>query len=332
MAIERYPARQQPMRALAAGLLTLALAMQAHAATPRIGFLSPSTPEGSEFVIAAFRKGLEESGYIVGTNIAIEARYANDRFEDLPRLARELVASNVDVLATYVTQASVAGKRATATIPIVMISVSDPVASGLVPSLSRPGGNVTGTSAPFTGSAGKALQFLKEAIPKAQRVAVVWNPGNSVFQAQVLEETHNAAQSLGIELSRFEARDAQSLERALAAIAEQRFAAVSILPDPVFAASWARIAALTQSLRLPSVTVSSSYAEAGGLLTYGPSIPQMARKSAGYVAKILRGASPGGLPVEQSNDYELVINLRTAKQIGVAMPQSLRLHANRLIE
>jgi putative ABC transport system substrate-binding protein len=179
---------------------TLLCPVHAHsdAGSPRIGFLSPSTPEGSAVVLAALRQGLREHGYIEGTNITIELRFGNNRFDRLPGLARELVDMPVDVLVTYVTQASIAAKQITGTIPIVMIGVGDPVASGLVSSLSRPGANVTGTSGAFSESAGKRLQLLKEAVPSLQRVAILWNPANPIFQKQILEETNAAARQLGL--------------------------------------------------------------------------------------------------------------------------------------
>lgn len=305
---------------------------QSQPASPRIGFLSPSTPEGTAFVLEGLRQGLREHGYVEETNVTIESRYAYNQFDRLPELARELIALPVDLLVTYVTQASIAAKQSTATIPIVMIGVSDPVASGLVSSLSRPGANITGTSGAFTGLAGKCVQLLKESIPGLSRIAILRNPANRVFQTQMLEETKASARQLGIELQLFEASDPQSIEAAFAAISKQRVAAVSVLPDPIFAANWARIAALATKSRLPSVTVSSAYAEAGGLMSYGPSLTDLARGTAGYVAKILKGAKPAELPIERPRKFELVINLKTAKQIGLTMPQPLRLRADRLIE
>lgn len=299
---------------------------------PRIGFLAPSSPEGSAFVLEGLRQGLRDHGYAEGTHVTIEPRFANDRFDRLPALARELVDAKVDVLVTFVTQASIAAKQATSTIPIVMLGVSDPVASGLVASLSRPGGNITGASGAFTGLAGKCVQLLREMIPGARRLAVLWNPDNRVFQAQMLDETRASARELGVELLLFEARDAHSIEAALAAMSKQRIPALIVLPDPVFAANWARIAVLATRARMPSVTVSNAYANAGGLMTYGPNLADTARAAAAYVAKILRGAKPAELPIEQPTKFELVINLRTAKQIGLAVPQPLRLRADRLIE
>lgn len=303
-----------------------------HAAGPRIGFLSPGTPEGTAGVLAGLREGLREHGFVDGANVAIEVRYANERFDRLPELARELAALPVDVVVTYVTQASLAARQVTKTIPIVMVGVSDPLASGLVASLSRPGGNVTGTSAPFSESAGKGLEILKEAVPGLRRVAIVWNPANEVFVSQMLAETRAAAQRLGLDLAPVQANDSASIDRAFAEIAKLRVDAVNVLGDPVLAASWPRIAALTTKLRLPSVTVSAAYAEAGGLMTYGPSLSDSARVAGGHVAKILRGARAGDLPVERSVKFELVINARTAKAIGYAIPPSLRLRADRIIE
>jgi putative ABC transport system substrate-binding protein len=283
-------------------------------------------------VLAGLRQGLREHGYIDGINITIETRFADNRFDRLPDLARELIGLPVDVLVTFVTQASIAAKEKTQTIPIVMVGVGDPVASGLVASLSRPGANVTGTSGAFSESAGKRLQLLKEAIPGLQRVAVLWNPANSIFQTQILEETKAAARPLGIELQLFEAHDAETIEKAFTAMSKQRVSAVDVLPDPMFATNWARIAALATRTRLPSVTMSSAYAEAGGLMTYGASIPELARGAGGYVAKILNGAKPTELPVVRPTKWELVINTVAAKQIGLTVPPSLRLRADRLIE
>jgi putative ABC transport system substrate-binding protein len=304
---------------------------QPAAANLRIGFLSPSTADGSRFILDSLRQGLREHGLAEGSGVAIEARFADDRFERLPALARELVDLPVDVLVTYVTQASLAARQATHQIPIVMIGVSDPVASGLVASLSRPGGTITGTSGAFTGMTGKGIQLMREALPGLRRAALLWNPGNRVFQAQMLEEAQASARRLGIALHLFEATGPESIDTAFAAIAKQRLPVV-VLPDPVFAASWARIAALAAQSGLPSVTVSVSYAEAGGLMTYGPSLTELARRSAGYVAKVVKGAKAAEMAIERPTKFELVINLKTANRIGLTVPQALRLRADRLIE
>ena len=317
---------------LLAVLLLSSFGGHAGAASPRVGFLAPGTPESSAPVLAGLRQGLRENGYVEGTDITIDARYAYGKFDRLPDLARELIKLPVDVLVTYVTDASIAASKNSKTIPIVMVGVSDPVASGLVVSLSRPGGNITGTSGVFAEGAGRRLQFLKETIPGTMRVAVLWNPENRVFQSQVLRETEAAARTLGLQLRLFEAHDAASIETAFVAIAKYEIAALNVLPDPIFAVHHARIAELALKARLPSVSANSAFAEAGGLMAYGPSIPQLGRDAAKYVAKILRGANAADLPIEQPTKFELVINMKTAKQIGITVPQSLMVSADRLLE
>jgi len=283
-------------------------------------------------MLEGLREGLREHGYADGSNVTIETRYANGQFDALPELARELIGLPVDVLVAFVTQASIAAKDNTKKIPIVMVGVSDPVASGLVSSLSRPGGNVTGTSGMFSESSGKRLELLAEAIPGARRVAVLWNPANRVFQMQLIQETEAAARPLGIQLRMFEARDAESIEKAFATIAKERFSGLNVLPDPTLASHSARIAALAAKAGLPSMSGNSVYAEAGGLMTYGPSFRELARSAAGYVAKILKGAKPAELPVERPTKFELVINMKTAKQLGITVPRALQRRADRMIE
>jgi putative ABC transport system substrate-binding protein len=305
---------------------------RADAAGLRIGFLSPSTSEYAASQLAGLREGLREYGYVDGTNISIESRFANDQLDRLPDLARELIGLRVDVLVASVTQASIAAKENTKTIPIVMIGVSDPVASGLVTSLSHPGGNVTGTSGMFSEGAGKRLELLNEAVPGIRRVAVLWNPTNRVFQLQLIRETEAAARQLGIQLQMFEARDLASIEKMFATISKERALGLNVLPDPTLGAHAARIAALAEKAQLPSVGGGSPYAEAGGLIGYGASLRESARNAGGYVAKILKGAKPAELPIEQPTKFELVINMRTAKQLGLTIPQSLKIRADRLIE
>jgi putative ABC transport system substrate-binding protein len=283
-------------------------------------------------VLEGLREGLREHGYVEGINIAIESRYANNRFDRLPDLARELIGLPVDVLVTFVTQATIAARDNTKTIPIVMIGVSDPVASGLVTSLSRPGGNVTGTSGMSSDVAGKQLQLLNDAIPGVRRIAVLWNPANKVFQMQLMQETQAAARPLGIELKMFEAHDSESIERAFVAISKERFSGLNVLVDPTLSAQGAQIAALAAKARLPSMSGISAFAEAGGLMSYGPSFTELARGAGNYVAKILKGAKPAELPVERPTKFEFVINMQTAKQIGLVMPASLRLQADRAID
>jgi putative ABC transport system substrate-binding protein len=326
------------IRRLASRILLLAVVVlcsvhaQSHAADPRIGFLSPGTPESTASMLAGLRQGLREHGFVDGTNITIESRFAHFQFDRLPDLARELIGLPVDVLVTNVTQATIAARDNTKTIPIVMVGVSDPVASGLISSLSRPGGNVTGTSGMFAEGAGKRLELLNEAVPGLRRVGVLWNPANRVFQLQVIRETEAAARALGIQLQLFEAGDLASIERVFATISRERVSGLSMLPDPTLGAHASKIAALAEKARLPSVSGSGTYADAGGLMSYAPSLTELARNSGGYVAKILKGAKPAELPVEQPTKFEFVINIKTAKQLGVTIPQSLLLRADRVIQ
>jgi len=305
---------------------------QSDAAGLRVGFLSPGTPESTAAVLAGLRQGLREHGYVEGTNITIESRFARDQFDRLPHLARELIGLPVDVLVTNVTQATIAAKDNTNTIPIVMVGVSDPVASKLVSSLSRPGGNVTGTAGMFAEAAGKRLELLNEAVPGMRRVGVLWNPANRVFQMQMIRETEAAARQLGIQLQMFEASDLASIERAFATISRERVSGLNVLPDPTFGAHATKIAALAKKARIPAVSGSGTYADAGGLMSYAPSLSELARNAGGYVAKILKGAKPAELPVEQPTIFELVINMKTAKQLGVTIPQTLLLRADRVIQ
>jgi putative ABC transport system substrate-binding protein len=250
----------------------------------------------------------------------------------LPALAAELVRLRVDVIVAAVTQASLAAKNATTTIPIVMLNVGDPVGAGLVRSLARPGGNVTGTSVPLGEAAAKALEVLKQILPALRRVAVLRNPANAVFQAQLVKETEAAAQSLKIQLLMFEAGDVIEIDRAFERIVSQRPEALIVIPDPVFTVHRAQIAALAVKHRLPSVSAVIEYADAGLLAAYAPSFSELGARAAAQVDKILKGAKAGDLPVEQATKYELVVNLKTAKSIGLTIPPSVSLRAHRVIE
>ena len=323
------------VRTLLLAVITLNSAYaQSQATIPRIGFLSAITPDSAVTLnqLAGFRQGLRDHGYVEGTNIAIEYRFAHQRFERLPDVARELIGLPVDVLVTAVTQASVAAKDNTKTIPIVMAAVADPVGAGLVSSLARPGGNITGTSSMSVATAAKSLELLKEAVPGIRRVAVLWNPANRIFQMQVVRETEAAARSLGIQLQMYEAHDLPSIERAFETISKERVAGLNVLADPTLNTYAPRIAALAAKAGLPSVSGIGLYAEAGGLMGYGANFYELYRSAAGYVTKILKGAKPADLPIEQPTKFELVINMKTAKQLRVSLPQSLLVRADRVIE
>jgi putative tryptophan/tyrosine transport system substrate-binding protein len=299
---------------------------------PRIGFLSAATRTSSPHLTEAFLQGLRELGYVEGQNITVEYRWAEGRFEQLPDLAGDLVHLKVDVIVAAVTQPSLAAKKATGTIPIVMVGVSDPVESGLVASLARPGTNITGTSSMTAEVVGKQLELLKETLPKISRVAALWNPANPVFQAIQRRETEVAARALGMQLQLVEARGPDEIDRAFAAMAKERTKALLVLGDPVFASHRKRIADLAAKHRLPSVSGTREYVEAGGLMAYGPSFPDMYRRAAYYVDRILKGTKPADLPVEQPMKFELVINLKTAKQIGLTIPQSVLYRADKVIK
>ena len=299
---------------------------------PIIGYLSPSSamvPERDE----PFRQGLRELGYVEGKNVVIEYRFAEGKFERLPDLAAELVELKVDVIVAQVTQASLAAKGATKTIPIVMQGVSDPVGTGLVASLARPGANITGTSAMSADVVGKSLALLKEVVPKLSRVAVLWNPSNAIFQAQMLRETQAAAGALAVELQTFAVRGADEIDQAFAAMAKGRAGALFVLPDPIFTSLHrARIVDLAEKSRLPAMYGVRELAAAGGFMAYGANYADVFGRAATYVDKILKGANPADLPVEQPTKFDLVINLKAAKALGLTVPPQLLARADEVIE
>jgi putative ABC transport system substrate-binding protein len=323
--------RRAFLSSLVGGLLAAPLAAGAQQPEKvwRIGLLSPAS---QGLGIEAFREGLRALGYVEGHNIVIEYRSAEGRFDRLPDLAAQLVRLKVDIIVAVVTQASLAAKNATGTIPIVMLAVGDPVGAGLVASLARPGGNVTGTSRLAVEIAGKSLEMLKQVVPKLRLVAVIWNPANAVFQAQMVKETEVAARALGIQLQMFAARDSEEIDRAFEAVTRERAAALTVIVDPVFIAYRTRIAALAVKSRLPSVSAFEEYAEAGGLMAYAANFSEPGRRTASYVDKILKGAKPADLPVEEATKFELVINLKTAKALGLTIPPSLLQRADQVIE
>ena len=303
-------------------------AAQSPAPSHRIGYLTVSAQPAREEI---FRQELRRLGYTEGQNLTIEYRAAEGRFERLPALAAELVGLKVDVLVTVVTQASLAAKKATGTIPIVMVGVGDPVGTGLVASLARPGGNVTGNSTTAAEVVGKQLELVRELRPKASRVGVLWNPANAVFQKQALGEAKAAAAKLKLRLQIAEARGPAEFDRAFATIAGQRVDAVLVIGDPVFNAHASELAELAVKHRLPAVSSAREYVERGFLMTYGPSFADAHRLSAAYVDRILKGARPADLPVEQITKFELFINARTARVIGVSVPQALVARADHVI-
>ena len=317
--------------ALALSLLAAPLVapgQQPRGKTARVGFLHfVSSPLLDE----AFQEGLRELGYVEGQNIVIEYRSADGKDERLPGLAAELVRLKVDVIVSASPPATEAAKRATSTVPIVFALSGDPVAAGLVASLARPGGNITGLATISGEVVGKQLELLKRVAPKVSRVAVLQNPSNP-GHALTLPQAEGAARALGVQLQVLKARTPSEIEVAFAAMRSQRADGALVLRDAMFREQRAQIVALAAKSRLPAVYGLREEAEAGGLMAYGASVPQLFRRAATYVDKILKGAKPADLPVEQPTKFELVINLKTAKALGLTIPPSLLGQADQVIQ
>ena len=310
----------------------VAASVHAQQALRRIGFLSGGSSSNSAPFVGAFGDGLRDLGWIEGRNVSIDYRFAEGRFDRLPELAAELVQRKVDLIVAVPTPAALAAKQATATLPIVIVSVPSPTDIGLVATLARPGGNVTGVSFSVgIDSIGKQLQLLQEAAPRARRVAMLLNPANP-GHALAQDRIRADAQSLGLTLHVVEARTPEDFDRAFATMAKERVDGLLVVADSMFAAHRHRLAQLAINGRLPSVYAFREYADAGGLLSFGPNLVSQYRQAASYVDKIFRGAAPGELPVEQPSKFELVINLRTAKALGLPMPRPLLLQASQVIE
>jgi putative ABC transport system substrate-binding protein len=282
-------------------------------------------------LFAAFREGLRELGYVEGQNIKIESRWAEGNYDRLPGLAADLVRLKVDVIVTYGTPASQAAKRATGTIPIVMAAIIDPVAIGLVTGIARPGGNLTGQSMMSPDLAEKQVEILKEVVPRISRVALLHNPANPGNTPQV-RHAQDVARALGVRLQLLGAKGPSEIDSAFAAMTNEQAGGVIVLVDAMLQNNRTRITDLAARHRLPAVYGLSEYAEAGGLLAYGPNRLDMFRRAATYVDRILKGAKPGDLPVEQPNTFALIINLETAKALGLTIPPSLLLRADQVIE
>src|SRR5215470_11406715 len=326
--------RRRFMGALAGTLLAAPLAAEAQQAgkVHRIGYLTGGLSTDRPHLIEAFRQGFRELGWVEGQNIVIEYRYAGGRFDRLPDLAAELVRLKVDIIVAVATPASAAAKNATGTIPIVGISLGDPVGTGLIASLARPGGNVTGVSYSVgVETIGKGLELLKEIVPNVRRVAILSNPGNPLH-APAVRDVKVAARSLGVQLQLLEARGPTEFDGAFAAMAKERVGGLLVVADTMFNLHRARLVELAAKSRLPAAYGTRDAVEAGGLMSYGPSLPDLFRRGATYVDKILRGAKPADLPVEQPTKFELVINLKTAKALGLTTPRALLGRADGLIQ
>ena len=317
---------------LAFALLIVPLAADAQqpGKVPRIGFLGAASASGYAPQLEAFRQGLRELGYVEGRSILIDYRWAEGDYDRLPMLAAELVGLKVEVLVTHGTPGTRAAKGATTTIPIVMAVSGDAVATGLVPSIARPGGNLTGSTFFNPELAAKRLELLKEAVPRITRVAVLLNPDNPV-NGPVLQVVGATARALKVEIPQFELRGPGDFEGAFSAMAKRRVEALLIIEDGMLIANARGVADLAAKKRLPS-TGFKEFAEAGGLVGYGVNFPEMFRRAAVFVDKILKGAKPGALPVEQATRFELVVNLKTAKTLGLTIPKPVLVRADTLIE
>jgi putative ABC transport system substrate-binding protein len=297
----------------------------------RIGFLGNSTAALEGNLIEPFREGLRDLGYVEGKNIVIEWRWAEGKYERFPALIAELIASKIDLIVTAGTPASLAVKKATTSIPLVMIAVGDPVGTGLIASLAHPGGNITGLTSIAADLEGKRLELLREVTPTLSHVAVFWNPA-SPFQVVAEKEVQAAAQLLRMKVLSLGLQAPEQFDDAFATIRRERPGALLVLADRLFLHNRARIMDFATKHRLPGVHAYAELVEAGGLMSYGPSYPGMHRRAAYFVDRILKGTKPADLPVEQPAKFELVINLKAAKQIGVTIPPSVLYRADRLIK
>lgn len=314
---------------IALSLITAAIAEAQQAKIPKIGWLGGRTPgpgTGSE----SFRRALSEMGYVEGKNIAIEYRYANDKFDRLPALAADLVRLKVDVIIAPTIAEVLAARNATAVIPIVFYNVPDPVAAGLVESLSRPGGHITGFTIIQTVLAGKRLELLKETVPKISRVALLWNPQDAASEQQ-WKESQVPARDLGLQLHSIEVSSGDKYEGAFKEATKKRSGALAVTQHALALSNQKLIADLAAKGRLPAIYPRADFAVSGGLMCYGADREEPYKRAAVFVDKILKGAKPADLPVEQPTKFELVINLKAAKRIGLTIPPSVLARADRVI-
>ena len=304
---------------------------QQAAKVPHIGFLGTGSLAEQANRLEAFREGLRDLGYVEGRNIAVEYRWAAGNVERFRDFAVELVGLKVDVIVATSTPGALAARNATKTTPIVFLTAADPAGSGLVASVGRPGGNVTGLSLLAPEITARQLQLLREAVPKAVRVAVLSNPTNA-YTAVLIKEAEAAARSLAVRVQLLGVREANAFDRAFSAVRKERADALLVLADPTFVFHRTRIVEFANQNRLPAMYPHREYAEAGGLMAYGTDLRDNYRRGASYVDKILKGAKAADLPVEQPTKFELVINVKTARVLGLTIPQSLLLRADQIIE
>jgi putative ABC transport system substrate-binding protein len=303
---------------------------QSPVAMPRIGLLWIESGADSK-ILTAFREGLTAQGYSDGKNIRIEKQFLVDRYDRLAGSADSLVKSKVDVVVCYGATATLAASKATSTIPIVTVMGSDPVQLGVVASLSKPGGNVTGVTYLSAALHGKRLEILKEVVPRTRRVGIVFNP-ESATEVKSFLDWEAAARTLNLEAQRVEIRLQGDIDRVISDAPRQRLDALTVAASTMFVANRKQIVTAVAKTRLPAIYASAEDANAGGLMSYGPNVPDGFRRAAGYVAKILKGTKPADLPFEQPTRFQLTVNLKTAKKMGIAFPQSILLRADQVIE
>jgi putative ABC transport system substrate-binding protein len=324
--------RRDLVASLAATAAAWPLALPAQQkAMPVIGYLSAESPDPVAPTMAAFRQGLSEAGFVEGQNVAIEYRWAEGSYDRLPALAADLVGRKVDVIAARALPASLAAKNATSTIPIVFIAVNDPVGDGLVASLARPGGNLTGFSVLTAELAPKRLELLSDLVPQARMIALLVNPNNSNAEPTI-RNVQEAAGAKGLQLHILKAGTESEIDAAFVTLVQMRAGALVVGGDPLFTSRSEQLVALTSHHAVPAIYVFREFAMAGGLISYGPSVTAAFRQTGTYVGRILKGEKPADLPVQQPTTFELVVNLNTAKALGLTVPQSILMRANEVIE
>jgi len=297
---------------------------------PRIGLLWIESG-GDSVVLTAFREGLRTQGYIDGRNIQVDTQSLVDRYDRLPEAAARLVNQKVDVIVSYGATATLAARRATSTIPIVMITGGDPVKLGVVATLARPGGNVTGVTFMAPELDGKRLEILKEMVPGIRRIGMLFNP-ESASEVAAIVRREAAARQLNMEVQRFELRLQSEIDAVISGITPQKVEALVVVPSTMFVANRKQLVAAIAKIRLPAIYASTDDTDAGGLISYGPKVPEGFHRAAGQVDKLLKGAKPGDIPVEQATKFELAVNLQTARALDIAIPQSLLLRADKVIQ
>lgn len=326
--------RRKLLVVLGVGALAAPLRSFAQQPTPRmhrIGFLGPGSAAGSGPRLAAFRAGMRDLGYIEGKNLVIEFRWAESKYERLPELAAELVRLNVELIVTSATAGVLAAKQATTAIPIVMAAQGDTVVTGIVTSLARPEGNITGSTFFSPQLMAKRLELLKEMLPQARRFGFLANPGTTVMVQAALKEMGVTARSLKVELQEFNVRGPQEFEGVFAEMAKRRVAGFVFQDEPMLSANFESVASIATKNRIAAIGA-SDFPEEAGLMGYGPNRTALFRRAATYVDKIFKGAKPGDLPIEQATKFELVVNMKTAKALGIKIPNSILVRADKVIE